>query len=105
VHRRLRELFIATDSYRLERAVIQAYGAAGPFHTRPLVTIDYAPAGDAQAIVRISVDVTLRAFFFAYGGHGEFLAQNLATPAAEPDWMFDKALLAERERAARPAGT
>jgi hypothetical protein len=99
VHRRLRELFVATDSYRLERAVIQAYGAAGPLHTRPLVTIDYAPAGDGQAIVRISVDVTLRAFFFSYGGHGEYRAENLATPSMEPDWMFDKGLLAEHERA------
>ncbi len=99
VHRRLRELFVATDTYRLERAVIQAYGAAGPLHTRPLVTIDYAPAGDAQAIVRISVDVTLRAFFFAYGGHGEYRAANIATPEAAPDWMFDAALLAEHLRA------
>jgi hypothetical protein len=98
VHRRLRELFVATDTYRLERAVIQAYGAAGPLHTRPLVTIDYAPAGDAQAIVRISVDVTLRAFFFAYGGHGEYRAENLATPEEAPDWMFDAALLAEHLR-------
>lgn len=101
VHRRLRELFVATDTYRLERAVIQAYGAAGPLHTRPLVTIDYAPAGDAQAIVRISVDVTLRAFFFAYGGHGEFRAEQVTTPSAAPDWMFDAALLAEHERALR----
>jgi hypothetical protein len=100
VHRRLRELFVAADSYRLERAVIQAYGVAGPLRTRPLVTIDYTPAGDAQAIARISVDVTLRAFFFAYGGHGEFRATNLATPTAEPDWMFDATLLAEHERAA-----
>jgi hypothetical protein len=101
VHRRLRELFVATESFRLERAVIQAYGAAGPLHTRPLVTIDYAPAGDAQAIVRISVDVTLRAFFFAYGGHGEFRAENVTTPNSEPDWMFDAALLAGHEQTAR----
>jgi hypothetical protein len=103
VHRRLRELFVATDTYRLERAVIQAYGAAGPLHTRPLVTIDYAPAGDAQAIARISVDVTLRAFFFAYGGHGEFRAENLATRSTEPAWMFEAGLLAAHERAASSA--
>jgi hypothetical protein len=100
-HRRLRELFIATDSYRLERSVIQAYGAAGPLHTHPLVTIDYAPAGGAQAVVRISVDVTLRALFFAYGGHGEYRAEHVETPATEPDWMFDAHLLADHERAAK----
>jgi hypothetical protein len=98
---RLRELFVATDSYRLERAVIQAYGVAGPLRTRPLVTIEYAPAGGAQTIVRISVDVTLRAFFFAYGGHGEYRAERIETPATEPAWMFDAALLAEHEPARR----
>jgi hypothetical protein len=102
-HHRLRELFVATDSFRLERAVIQAYGAMGPLRTRPLATIEYAPAGGAQAIVRIDVDVTLRAFFFAYGGHGQFRAEQLETPATEPAWMFDKDLLAAHERSAAAA--
>lgn len=102
-HHRLRELFVTTDSYRLERSVIEAYAAAGPFSPHPFVTIDYAPVGGAQAIVRISVDITLRAFFIAYGGHGEFHAENLAAPATEPDWMFDAALLAEHVRTAASA--
>jgi hypothetical protein len=99
-HHLLRELYVAKDSYRVERAVIQAYGAAGPIRTRPLVTIDYTPVGGAQAIVRISVDVTLRALFFAYGGHGELRVEDLEAPESVPDWMFDKQLLAEHEKGA-----
>lgn len=91
---RIRAMFVDTATFQPRRIVIEYFAARGPVRSRPTVTFDYSPLGDTWLVAHAAMDFVLRMAFFAFGGSGELRISDASLPAAEPDWLFDRAALA-----------
>jgi hypothetical protein len=97
---RIRALFVDTVTFEPRRIVIEYFAERGPLRSRPTVTFDYTLTDGTWTIARGSLDFTVRFGPFAYGGSGELRIDDVSFPRSEPDWMFDRTLLADHRRAA-----
>jgi hypothetical protein len=103
-HHPIRDLYVDTQTYQPRRMAIEVYAEAGPIHSRPTATVDFAPVDGTWLIDHASMDFVLRFAFFAYGGSGEFQISDVGFPPSEPDWLFDARGLSEHANAS-PAPT
>ncbi len=102
----IRAMYVDTLDFNPRRITIEVWAQAGPVRSRPSVDVDFAPVNGTWLITHASMNFVLRLMFFAYGGSAEFRTSDVSFPAAEPDWLFDSALLrGHRPDGATPAPT
>jgi hypothetical protein len=104
-HHPIRDLYVDTTTFDPRRIAIEVWAEAGPVRSRPTVTVDFAPVDGVWVIAHASMDFVLRLAFFNYGGSGEYRTSDFSFPPSEPDWMFDKTLLAEHLKNNPPVQT
>jgi hypothetical protein len=102
-HHPIRALWVDTATYEPRRIAIEVWAQAGPVHSRPTVTVDFAPIDGVWLIAHASMDFVLRFTFLNYGGSAEYRISDVTFPAAEPDWLFDAAALARHLATAKSA--
>jgi hypothetical protein len=103
-HHPIRELYVDATTYDPRRIAIEVWAAAGPVHSRPTVSVDFAPVAGVWMIAHATMDFVLRFGFLAYAGSAEYRVSDVSFPAAEPAWMFDQHALAQHVSSAPGPG-
>jgi hypothetical protein len=93
-HHPIRQLYVDTASFDPRRIAIEVYANAGPISSRPTIVFDYTNIDGNWVITHAFGDFVLRMGPFAFGGSVDYRASEYRFPSSEPDYLFDKKLLA-----------